>query len=62
MCEVNGCSELVDTYQERPYIQLFEFLNKSMILDIDETFALNEINRAQIESNIRENKNAFEYV
>ncbi len=61
MCEVNGYSELVDTYQERHYIKPFEFLNKSMVLDIDETFTLNEIDRTQIENNIRENKNAFEY-
>ena len=61
MCEVSGYCELVDTYQERHYIKPFELLNKSMVLDIDENFTLNEIDRDKIENNIKENKNTFEY-
>lgn len=61
MCKVNGYKELVDTHNNRHYIKPFELLNNSTVLDIDETFKLNEIDQTQIENNIRENKNVFEY-
>lgn len=56
-----GYEELVDTYNNRHYIKPFEFLYKKIALDIDDKFILNEISSEQIELNIRNNKNAFEY-
>lgn len=61
MIKIVGYNDLVDTYQNRHYIKPFEFLNKEMPLDIDESFILKEIDGNQIEANIYDNKNAFEY-
>lgn len=61
MLNFSGYTDLVGTYQNRIYIKPFELLNKNIVLDIDENFILNEIDSKQIEANIRNNKNAFEY-
>ena len=61
MCEITEYNDFVDTCQERHYIKPFELLDKSMVLDIDETFILKEIDRIQIQHYIQENKNTFEY-
>lgn len=61
MMKIAGYKELVDTYQNRHYLKPFKFFDKKMALDIDEHFLLNEIDNAQIETNIRNNKAAFEY-
>lgn len=61
MLNFSEYEDLVDVYQNRNYIKPFEFLNKKMVLDIDENFILNEIDSKQIEANIRDNKSAFEY-
>ena len=61
MLNFSGYKDLVDVYQNRNYIKPFEFLNKKILLDIDENFILKEIDSNQIETNIRDNKSAFEY-
>ena len=61
MLKFSGYQSIVDTVQNRKYIKPFEFLNKKLVLDIDEKFILNEIDSKQIELNIRNNKNTFEY-
>lgn len=61
MLSFSEYEDIVDVYQNRNYIKPFEFLNKNVVLDIDENFLLNEIDSKQIETNIRDNKNAFEY-
>lgn len=61
MKEIAGYEEFVDINNNRHYIKPFECLNKRISLDIDENFILNEIDNMQIETNIRNNKNAFEY-
>lgn len=61
MLKFPGYEDMVDVYQNRNYIKPFEFLNKKMVLDIDENFILNDIDNKQIEMNIRDNKSAFEY-
>lgn len=61
MLNFSGYKDLVDTYQNRNYIKPFELLNKQIVLDIDESFILNEIDSKQIGVNIRDNKSAFEY-
>lgn len=53
--------DLVGEHQKRNYIKPFEFLNKKFALDLEENFELNEIDSKQIETNIRNNKSAFEY-
>lgn len=61
MSKVSGYNDLVDTAQNRHYIKPFECLNNDIVLEIDESFVLNEVDGTKIEHNIRENKNAFEY-
>ena len=61
MRKISGYKELVGTCQNRHYIKPFKYLNEEILLDIDENFVLKEINSELIETNIRDNKNAFEY-
>lgn len=61
MIKISEYNELVDTKDDRHYIKPFEYLDKNVILDIDDSFVLKEINSNLVEEKIRENKNAFEY-
>lgn len=61
MRKVPGYEDMVDLYKNRHYIKPFKLLNKETPLDIDEKFILKEIDSKQIETNIRNNKDAFEY-
>ena len=61
MLKIKGYSDFIDTIQNRFYIKPFEFLNKGINLEIDESFPLREINDIEIRNNIKKNKSIFEY-
>ena len=61
MEKVPGYKEIMDDKQGRHYIKPFKFLNEKISLDIDEKFELRGIDCKEIERNILENKEAFEY-